>query len=100
MRSPVSRDDQPADAGSHSQKLLMGVVDLRELVLAPDDARMGDLMTAPVVSATTDDTRDDLAEMFAKYHFRMIPIVDAHDNMLGVVHYKDIMRGLVTRATL
>ena len=25
MRSPVSRDDQPADAGSHSQKLLMGV---------------------------------------------------------------------------
>ena len=82
------------------EKLLMGVVDLRELVLAPDDARMGDLMTAPVVSATTDDTRDDLAEMFAKYHFRMIPIVDAHDNMLGVVHYRDIMRGLVTRAQL
>jgi len=83
-----------------SQNLLMGVVDLRDLVLAEDQVALGDLMAAPVVSAQADDTREDLAEMFAKYHFGMIPIVDAHDNMLGVVHYKDIMRGLVTRARL
>ncbi|MCY3018445.1 MAG: CBS domain-containing protein [Planctomycetota bacterium] len=81
-------------------RLLMGVVDLRELVLADDNAALGDIMTSPVVSAQADDTREDLAEMFAKYHFRMVPIVDAHDNMLGVIHYKDIMRGLVTRARL
>jgi len=80
------------------EKTLIGVVDLRELVLATDDASLGDLMASPVVSAQQDDVRDDIAEMFAKYHFRMIPVVDAQDKLLGVIHYKDIMKGLVTRA--
>jgi len=79
-------------------KQLVGVVDLRDLVLAADEATMGDLMTAPVVAAEQDDMRDDLAELFAKYHFRMLPIVDDKDHLLGVIHYHDIMRGLVTRA--
>ena len=65
---------------------------------APDSASIGDIMTSPVVSAQHDDVREDLEEMFAKYHFRMIPVVDERDCMLGVVHYKDIMKGLVTRA--
>jgi len=78
-------------------KLLLGVVDVRDLVLAADETPLGDLMTSPVVAAEQDDVRDDLAELFAKYHFRMIPIVDAKDHLLGVVHYNDIMRGLVTR---
>jgi len=79
-------------------KLLVGVVDLRELVLAPDTATLGEIMTSPVVSAQRDDLREDLEEMFAKYHYRAIPVVDEHDCMLGVVYYKDIMKGLVTRA--
>ena len=77
---------------------LVGVVDLRELVLAPDDARLGDLMAFPVVSAQEDDVREDLAELFAKYHYRIVPVVDANDCILGTLRYKDIMKGLVTRA--
>ena len=36
--------------------MLLGVVDLRELVLAQDDALLGDLMVAPVVAAEADDS--------------------------------------------
>jgi len=72
------------------EKTLAGVVDLRELVLAPDAAQLGEVMASPVVSAEEGDIREDLAELFAKYHYRMIPVVDAHDHLLGVVHYKDI----------
>ncbi|HOW18584.1 MAG TPA: CBS domain-containing protein, partial [Phycisphaerae bacterium] len=79
-------------------RLLVGVVDLRELVLASNTATLGEIMTSPVVSAQRDDLREDLEEMFAKYHYRAIPVVDEHDSMLGVVYYKDIMKGLVTRA--
>jgi Mg/Co/Ni transporter MgtE len=80
--------------------LLIGVVDLRDLVLAPDATPLADLMASPVVSAEEDDTRDDLAELFAKYHYRMIPVVDRQDHLLGVIHYNDIMKGLVTRARM
>jgi Mg/Co/Ni transporter MgtE len=61
---------------------------------------LGELMASPVVSAETDDVREDLVELFAKYHYRMLPVVDGHDRILGVVHYNDIMQGLVTRAKL
>jgi magnesium transporter len=80
------------------EKTLVGVVDLRDLVLSPDDRTLGDIMVAPVVEAEANDVQDDLAELFAKYHYRMIPVVDTHDQLLGVVHYKDIMKGVVTRA--
>jgi CBS domain-containing protein/uncharacterized protein YrrD len=80
------------------QNVLAGVVDLRELLLAPDDKTLGDIMAAPVVSADEDILRDDLAALFSKYQYRMIPVVDARDHLLGVVHYKDIMKGLEARS--
>ena len=82
------------------QRLLLGVVDLRELVLSGDDATLGDIMVSPVVTAEADDVQEDLAEMFAKYHYRMIPVVDDHDHLLGVIQYNDIMKGVETRAKI
>jgi magnesium transporter len=84
----------------NEESVLLGVVDLRELILAPDDAALGDLMASPVVAAEEDDMREDLAEMFAKYNFRMIPVVDPKDHLLGVIHYRDIVKGLVIRARI
>jgi len=82
------------------QRLLVGVVDLRELVLAPDQFPLSEIMVSPVVTAEADDVQDDLAEMFAKYHYRMIPVVDEHDNLLGVIQYNDIMKGVETRVKI
>ena len=82
--------------GENGQSLL-GVIDLRELILASDDAKLGDIMIEPVVTAEEDDVQDDLSEMFAKYHYRMIPVVDGQDNILGVIRYNDIMKGVETR---
>ncbi len=77
--------------------VLVGVVDLRELVLVPDHVTIGEIMTAPVVTAEENDERKDLAEMFAKYHYRMIPVVDGQDHILGTIRYNDIMRGFEAR---
>jgi magnesium transporter len=79
-------------------QVLIGVVDLRDIVIAPDSASLADVMATSPVAAEEDTTRDDLEEMFAKYHFRMIPVLDVQDRILGVIHYNDIMQGLVIRA--
>jgi len=78
--------------------VLVGVADLRELVLADENASLKDVMNAPVVTAEADDIREDLGDLFVKYHYRMLPVVDAEDHLLGVVKYNEIMKGLVTRA--
>ncbi|MBE3135204.1 MAG: CBS domain-containing protein [Acidobacteria bacterium] len=73
--------------------VLVGIVDLRDLVLSPDEAVLGDIMVAPVVAANSTDLREDLTKLFEKYEFRMIPVVDEQDHMYGVISYKDVMKG-------
>jgi Mg/Co/Ni transporter MgtE len=83
---------------SPASSILLGVVDLRELVLASDEAALKDLMASPVVTAEEDDLREDVADLFAKYNYRTIPVVDSQDHMRGVVRYRDIMANPDTRA--
>jgi CBS domain-containing protein len=75
------------------QGSLVGVVDLRELLLAPDEASLGEIMTSPVIAAQAGELRVDLEFAFRKYHFRMLPVIDAQDRLLGVIRYNDIMTG-------
>jgi magnesium transporter len=74
-------------------KILIGVVDLRELVTSKDDVSLGEIMVAPVISAVEDSIKDDLVQLFVKYHFTTIPVVDAKNHLLGVIHHNDIMKG-------
>ncbi len=70
---------------------VLGVVDARNLLLARDEETMESVMVSPVVTAEVDDAREDLTALFSKYHFRMVPVVDAEDRIQGVVRYIDIM---------
>jgi len=72
--------------------VLLGVVDLRELVLAPEATVLEEMMAAPPVTVDSELVKEDVVDLFAKYHFRMLPVVDAGDHLLGVISYKDIMR--------
>jgi magnesium transporter len=78
-------------------KTLRGVVDLRDLVLAKDDATLEEIMISPAISVDDTDPRDDLHPLFAKYHFRMLPVVDVKDNLLGVIHFEDVMKNYTVR---
>jgi CBS domain-containing protein len=73
-----------------SDQTLIGVVDLRDLMLASDEATLGELMVETVVCAGPDDAREDLSELFDRYHYRRIPIVDDAHRLMGVVAYKDV----------
>jgi CBS domain-containing protein/sporulation protein YlmC with PRC-barrel domain len=74
--------------------VVQGVVDLRELVLSRDDATLEEIMAAPVVAVEADDLQDDVHRLFAKYHFRMVPVVDRQDRILGVIQDEDVIKGL------
>jgi CBS domain-containing protein/uncharacterized protein YrrD len=72
---------------------ILGVVDLRDLVLAPDDATLSSIMTSPVITAEETSPREDLEAIFRKYHYRMLPVVDPSERIVGVIRYNDIMKG-------
>lgn len=75
---------------SEEEKLL-GVVDLKEVLQANLDDTLEKIMTTDVISLEPDNTLLEAAEMFSRYSFRAIPIVDENNVILGVIPYRDIM---------
>ncbi len=76
--------------------VLLGVVDIRELIAADNDRKLADIMTDHVITLAPDDTLREALAMFERYGFRAIPVTDAQDRLLGVVSYKNI-RGIKPR---
>jgi magnesium transporter len=70
---------------------LLGVIDIKELLLAPDHAPLKDIMVDTVISLKPDSTLKEASALFDRYDFRAIPILDDQDTILGVVPYRDVM---------
>jgi len=70
---------------------ILGVIDIRELIKANDDAQLKDIMVDVVASLNPDSTLREASAMFTRYGFRAIPIVDDTEKILGVVSYRDMM---------
>jgi Mg/Co/Ni transporter MgtE len=49
-------------------------------------------MSSSVVAAEEDKTREELEDIFGKYGYRMLPVVDAQDHLLGAIRYSDLMQ--------
>ncbi|MFY9179289.1 MAG: magnesium transporter [Venatoribacter sp.] len=70
---------------------LLGVVSLRELILADPDTQIKDLMVTEVVSAKVSDDQEDVAKIIARYDLLALPITDEDGTLLGIVTYDDAM---------
>ena len=73
------------------QRQLLGVVSLRELILADITSAIKDLMTRDVVSAKATDDQEDIAKTIARYDLLALPITDEHGVLVGIVTYDDAM---------
>lgn len=70
---------------------LKGVLSLRELLRAPQEASLDSLMTRDPVAVTPETPLDTVARDFAKYGFRALPVVDRERILQGVVRYESIV---------
>jgi CBS domain-containing protein len=70
---------------------LLGVIDLKELLKAGDEETLGDLMTTHIIHLDANSTLREASQMFARYGFRALPIMDEQNHVLGVVTYRDVM---------
>ncbi|MDA8387997.1 MAG: CBS domain-containing protein [Nitrospiraceae bacterium] len=71
--------------------VLLGVVDLKEVLKADPEERLDEIMTTSVISLEPANTLLEAAEMFSRYSFRAIPITGDNDVILGIIPYRDIM---------
>jgi len=75
------------DADGH----LVGVLSLRNLILASPDARLRDLMVQSVVRTQIDSAPEEVAQLVSKYDLLSVPVVDAQNLLVGVVTVDDVI---------
>ena len=73
------------------QRKLLGVLSVRDLLLAEEDDLIEDLMDPNLVWATTLDDKEDVAQALSKYDFLAMPIVDKENRLVGIVTVDDAM---------
>lgn len=74
-----------------ANRILEGVVSLRKLILSDDSAFVEDIMDTDFTFANTHDDQEDLAGLFKKYDYQVMPVVDSERRLVGIVTVDDIM---------
>lgn len=81
------------------QKVLVGTVALRYLlIMSPDDV-IGDIMNTNVISIGTMTDQEEAARTFQKYGFTAMPVVDNESRMVGIITIDDVVDILEEEAT-
>ncbi|MCW0952807.1 magnesium transporter [Weissella ceti] len=69
---------------------LVGVVSLRTLILAQDQALVSDVMDTNIISVEPDEDQQDVARIMADYNFTSLPVV-TDNKLLGIIMVDDIV---------
>ncbi len=73
------------------QRHLVGIVPLRKMILADDSTLVDALMDTGVISVTTLDDQETVAESVRKYDLMSIPVVDTEGRLVGIITVDDIV---------
>jgi magnesium transporter len=82
-----------------AERRLLGVVTLRQLILAKPSAKLGDIMKRNVISVLVDENKEQAAQRLARFDFIAMPVVDQENRLVGIVTHDDVMDVVVEAAT-
>lgn len=75
----------------NSQRKLIGVITVRELLLSSMDTKISDIMETNVITINTHQDKEEVARMFDKYDFIAMPVVDFENRMVGIITIDDAL---------
>jgi len=73
------------------ERRLVGVVSLRELVVAEPGTQLQALMDDDIISVTTGTDQEEVARIIARYDLLGVPVVDAQNHLVGLVTVDDVI---------
>ncbi|HLR65833.1 magnesium transporter [Virgibacillus alimentarius] len=74
-----------------SDKRLVGVLSLRDLIIAGEDTKIEEVMSEKVVSVSVGKDQEEIAKMMRDYDFLAVPVIDFQNHLLGIITVDDIM---------
>lgn len=69
---------------------LIGRLSVKDLLLAKDDnVKIDELLKTNVISIYTNTDKEEVVQMFTKYNFMALPVVDKEERMVGIIAFDD-----------
>lgn len=78
---------------------LVGLISLRTLVISNDDIIIGDLMHTDYIAVNVYEDQEQVSEVFKKYGFLAVPVVDNESRLVGIITVDDIFDVIEDEAT-
>lgn len=85
--------------GTLAPRRLLGVLSLRDLILAPRHTLVRELMETDLVTLRYDEDQEAVTQLFARYDFLAAPVVDEQFGLLGIVTHDDVLDVVREEAT-
>lgn len=82
-----------------SHRKLKGIVTVKDLLLAPKDLILRDIMETNIIYVTTQTDQEEVAALFNKYDFLAVPVVDNELRLVGIVTIDDAIDVIQEEAT-
>jgi magnesium transporter len=74
-----------------SNRKLIGVVSLKDLILSPTNTPLSEIMLTDIPSVRSSDDQEEAAQKIAKYDLLAIPVVNESDALVGIITHDDVM---------
>ena len=78
---------------------LLGIVSLKNLVTSEETISIADILHEEVIYVNTHDDQETVANIFRKYGFLALPVVDKEQRLTGIITVDDIMGVMEKEAT-
>jgi magnesium transporter len=82
-----------------AQRRLLGLVSLRELILARPTVRIEKIMRRDPIFARVHDDQEEVARQMAKYDLLAMPVVNGTDALVGIITFDDVHDVIEEEAT-
>ena len=81
------------------KNVLKGVISLRDIVCTDFDTKISEITNVNVISVKYYEDQEEVANVFKKYGFLSMPVVDEEDKLLGIITADDIMEIMKEEST-
>lgn len=75
----------------NENRTLVGSIRLREILFADEDEMISEIMDSDVITVMTSDDREVVANVFKKYDYSVIPVVNDEEKLIGIITADDII---------
>ena len=82
-----------------SRRKLKGIVTVKDLLLAPKNELIRNIMETNIIYVSTHTDKEDVASLFGKYDFLAVPVVDNEERLVGIVTVDDAIDVIQDEAT-